>query len=121
MASYAKPDEFDPENEEWSAYVERMELFFEAHDVEDEKQVATLLSSVGASTYGLLRNLVQPLKPKDKDKQDSRHCVKPAQQLSKHIERCDWVNTNGVRPINFFNGSMLDLLAEQIHLPPLEI
>ena len=44
MASYAKPDEFDPENEEWSAYVERMELFFEAHDVEDEKQVATLLS-----------------------------------------------------------------------------
>ena len=66
MASYAKPDEFDPENEEWSAYVEQMELFFEAHDVEDEKQVATLLSSVGASTYGLLRNLVQPLKPKDK-------------------------------------------------------
>lgn len=40
--------------------------FFEAHDVGDEKQVATPLNSVGASTYGLLRNLVQPLKPKDK-------------------------------------------------------
>ena len=33
--------------------------------------------------------------------QDSRHRGKPAQQLSKHIERCDWVNTNGVRPIHF--------------------
>ena len=27
--------------------------------------------------------------------------LSPAQQLSKHIERCDWVNTNGVRPIIF--------------------
>ncbi|XP_076840966.1 uncharacterized protein LOC143485419 [Brachyhypopomus gauderio] len=66
MANFAKPDEFNPENEQWTAYVERMELFFEAHDVEDEKRVATLLSSVGASAYGLLRNLIQPLKPKDK-------------------------------------------------------
>lgn len=66
MANYAKPDEFNPENEQWTAYVERMELFFDAHDVDKDKQVATLLSSVGASTYGLLRNLVQPLKPRDK-------------------------------------------------------
>lgn len=66
MANFAKPDEFHPDNEQWTAYVERMELFFEAHDVDDAKQVATLLSSVGASTYGLLRNLVQPEKPKDK-------------------------------------------------------
>ncbi len=37
-----------------------------ANDVDDAKQVATLLSVMGASTYGLARNLVQPLKPKDK-------------------------------------------------------
>ena len=66
MTNFAKPDEFNPDNEQWTAYIERMELFFEAHDIEEEKQVATLLSSVGASTYGLLQNLVQPLKPKDK-------------------------------------------------------
>lgn len=66
MATFARPDEFRPEIEPWSAYVERMELFFVAHDVAADKQVATLLSTMGASAYGLLRNLVQPEKPKDK-------------------------------------------------------
>uniref|UniRef100_A0AAV2L3S7 Retrotransposon gag domain-containing protein n=1 Tax=Knipowitschia caucasica TaxID=637954 RepID=A0AAV2L3S7_KNICA len=61
-----RPDEFKPEHETRSAYVERMELLFEAHDVDDGKKVPVLLSSVGAATYGLLRNLVQPDKPKDK-------------------------------------------------------
>ena len=61
-----RPDEFKPEIETWSAYIERMELLFDAHDVDDEKKVPMLLSSVGAVTYGLLRNLVQPEKPKDK-------------------------------------------------------
>ncbi len=37
-----------------------------ANDVDDAKQVATLLIVMGASTYGLVWNLVQPLKPKDK-------------------------------------------------------
>lgn len=66
MTNFARPDEFKPENEPWSAYVERMELFFEAYGVEDDKKVPTLLSTMGASAYGLLRNLVQPDKPKDK-------------------------------------------------------
>ncbi|KAK9513169.1 hypothetical protein VZT92_026728 [Zoarces viviparus] len=66
MALFGRIDEFKPENEQWSAYIERMEQFFEANDVAEDKQVATLLSVMGAATYGLLRNLVQPRKPKDK-------------------------------------------------------
>lgn len=66
MAQIGRLDEYKPENESWSAYIERAELFMIANDVDDTKQVATLLSAVGASTYGLLRNLVQPAKPKDK-------------------------------------------------------
>ena len=62
MATFAGPGEFKPEVEPWSAYVERMELFFIAHGVAEEKQVATLLSSMGASAYGLFH----PVKPKDK-------------------------------------------------------
>ena len=61
-----RPDEFKPEVESWSAYVERMELLFEAHGVGDDKKVPVLLSSVGATTYGLVRNLVQPEKPREK-------------------------------------------------------
>ncbi len=37
-----------------------------ANDVDNAKQVATLRSVMRASTYGLVWNLVQPQKPKDK-------------------------------------------------------
>ncbi len=66
MAQIGRLDEYKPESESWSAYIERAELFMIANDVDEAKQVATLLSVMGASTYGLVRNLVQPLKPKDK-------------------------------------------------------
>lgn len=63
MVLFGRMDEFNPENELWSAYVEQ---FFEANEIAAGKHVATLLSVVGATTYGLLRNLVQPDKPRDK-------------------------------------------------------
>lgn len=66
MALFGRIDEFKPENEPWSAYIERLEQFFEANNIADERQVATLLCVMGATTYGLLRNLVQTNKPKDK-------------------------------------------------------
>ncbi|KAI7790217.1 hypothetical protein IRJ41_003016 [Triplophysa rosa] len=66
MAQIGRLDEYKPEDEAWSAYIERVELFMIANDVDDAKQVATLLIAVEASTYGLLRNLVQPAEPKDK-------------------------------------------------------
>lgn len=66
MALFGRTDEFKPGNEPWSAYIERPEQFSEANDTDEEKHVATLLSVMGATTYGLLRNSVQPNKPKDK-------------------------------------------------------
>lgn len=63
MALFGRMDEFNPENEPWSAYVEQ---FFKTYEIAAEKHVATLLSVVGATKYGLLRNLVQPDKPRDK-------------------------------------------------------
>lgn len=59
-----------PKAESWSAYIERLEQFFKANDISEGKQVATLLSVMGATTYSLLRNLVQPEKPKDKSYKD---------------------------------------------------
>uniref|UniRef100_A0A674N658 Uncharacterized protein n=1 Tax=Takifugu rubripes TaxID=31033 RepID=A0A674N658_TAKRU len=57
---------FKVEKEPWKAYVEQLEQFLEANDVAEGKKVATLLSVMGATMYGLLRNLVQPNKLKDK-------------------------------------------------------
>ena len=63
---YGKLAEFRPEEEEFSAYCERVELFFAVNDVPGEKQVPLFLNCIGATTYSLLRNLVAPDNPKDK-------------------------------------------------------
>ena len=53
------------EEEPISAYLERAELFFLAHGVAAEKQVATLFSTIGSKPYGFLRSLAAPKAPKD--------------------------------------------------------
>ena len=49
------------------AYTEWLQQYFAANDVDSaNKQCAILLSSCGADTYQVIRNLVAPLKPSDK-------------------------------------------------------
>ena len=58
--------EFSGVAEEWPPYIERMEFYFAANDVEDEgKKRAILLSCCGSATYSLIRNLVAPGKPSE--------------------------------------------------------
>lgn len=57
-------------------YLERVELFFIANDVEEAKQVATLLSVIGGKTYALLSDLFAPNKP----------ALKTLKQLKKTLE-----------------------------------
>ena len=40
--------------------IERLDQFFEANEITQEKEVATLLSVMGTATYGTLTNVVQP-------------------------------------------------------------
>lgn len=54
MAFVGKIEEFDSANEDWESYIERVELYCTANDVEEEKKVPTLLSLMGAKTYDLL-------------------------------------------------------------------
>ena len=69
-ALLGKIEQFDPEQEEWPQYVERLEQFFEANDITGEASVAkrraTLLSVIGPVPYKLLRSLLSPAKPTDK-------------------------------------------------------
>ena len=56
------------EGEDWPTYIERLEQFFTANDVNTaEKKVATLLTVVGANTYALIKDLVAPNKPAMKE------------------------------------------------------
>lgn len=63
-------DHFDPEQEQWPQYVERLEQFFEANEITGEgkaaKRRATFLSVMGPVPYQLLRSLLSPEKPREK-------------------------------------------------------
>ena len=67
MATHGSIGEFKNAQEDWRSYVERLQQYFVANDVESaEKQRAILLSAVGGATYQLIRNLLAPAKPTDK-------------------------------------------------------
>ena len=91
MALIGKIEEFHEGKEEWSQYVERLDLYFKANDItnEDKKQ-ATLLTVIGPSSYKLLRNLMSPAKLATKsyselvDKMNEHHNPIP----SEIVQRC---------------------------------
>ena len=66
MTTIDKLSEFLPEKETIAADLERLELFFAANRVAENKQVPALLTAIGGETYALLRNLLAPEKPSTK-------------------------------------------------------
>ena len=72
---YAPFQEFQSD-ESITAYLERLEMYFLANDVEEEKKVPLLLSHIGAKTYGLLRSLAAPSAPKEKTFKDLEKILK---------------------------------------------
>ena len=57
---------FDPSQDDWGEYVERLQHYFTANDIDSEdKRRAILLNAVGSSTYRLIRTLVSPDKVTD--------------------------------------------------------
>ena len=65
MTAIGKIESFYDE-ENWETYVERVEQFFSANDIDDDHKVPTLLSLIGGKTYTLLRDLLAPEKPASK-------------------------------------------------------
>ncbi|XP_033733598.1 uncharacterized protein K02A2.6-like [Pecten maximus] len=59
-------DTFDESIERWEAYKERLDQYFIANTIKEEKQVPALLSLIGGRTYGLLRDLTAPDLPATK-------------------------------------------------------
>ena len=62
MANYSlghiEPFDFE---DDWHSYTERVQQFFVANKITDEKQmVATFLTIMGAKCCNLLRNLIVP-------------------------------------------------------------
>ena len=66
MTTIWKIESFDDTKENWETYMERVEQFFLASDIDDDHKVPTLLSLIGGKTYTLQRDLLAPEKPATK-------------------------------------------------------
>ena len=62
-------DEFQMGRDDFDCHVERLEQYFVANVIPEDKQVATFLTAIGGPTYELLKCLVMPAAPKDKPSQ----------------------------------------------------
>jgi len=80
MTSFGRIEEFSPEKETISNYLERVEIFFQANSTADEKKVPVFLSIAGGNIYALLCSLLLPAKPQEKS------FAKLAAELKKHFE-----------------------------------
>ena len=69
MATHGTVGEFNSTREDWVSYTERLVQYFVANSISEEgdKRRAILLSSCGGATHQLIRNLVAPDKPTDKN------------------------------------------------------
>ena len=66
MAAIGRLDEFQVGKDDFDCYMDRMEQYFIANAIAEEKRVAVFLTAIGGPAYELLRNLVSPDAPKDK-------------------------------------------------------
>ena len=62
VTQYGQLQEFKPDSDSIKSYLERVSLYFAANDVADGKRVPASLSSIGASTYAVLSDLLAPAK-----------------------------------------------------------
>ena len=66
--AFGKVSAFNPSQDEWPLYVERLGHVFVANGITEEpKKRAIFLSVIGASNYKLLSSLVAPAKPGEKE------------------------------------------------------
>ena len=58
--THGRVGEFDPNLEDWTSYTERLQQYFTANDVAEDKQRAVLLSGCGVATYCLIKEPDSP-------------------------------------------------------------
>ena len=69
-------EEFRPDLEHITTYLERMELYFIANDIADAKKAAVLLTCIGGKTYRIVKSLLAPNLPISKSFPDLKETLK---------------------------------------------
>ena len=64
MASYfGRMEVFNPKEEEWLTYIERLQMFFVVNNVPEYMKAASLLNLMGGKMYASLKSSTNPTKP----------------------------------------------------------
>ena len=58
--------EFNPEQQDVASYLEKVELFFEANNIAEEKKVVVFLAAIGQKSYEILRQHSAPKLPRER-------------------------------------------------------
>ena len=67
MAVFGTVDSFDIKCEHFDEYLERVEQYFIANGIDDDKKKTVIfITAIGKETYGVLRSLLAPAKPSTK-------------------------------------------------------
>ena len=107
MAVHGTLSPFDKSTESWTSYSERLDFYFEAHDIDAaDKQRSILLSVCGAETFETLKNLIAPAKLKETSYNDivaamKKHLNPPSSKLKYRHELFTTVRKAG-EPISTF-------------------
>lgn len=68
---YTAKLDFKMGTDDWEEFMERIELYYEANDIEnEEKKRAILLTQIDAETYSIVRKVCAPQKPKETSLKD---------------------------------------------------
>ena len=67
MTTHVCIEEYQPENEDIEAYLERVDLYSQAAGTKPADKVPLFLTIIGQKNYMLLRDTLAPTKPKDKE------------------------------------------------------
>lgn len=67
MALIGQVSVFDPEEESWTEYKERLEHYFLENDITEAAKKSVSIAVVEAKTYKLLTNLCKPQQPVELD------------------------------------------------------
>ena len=71
MSAFGNISAYDASVESWDQYAERLQQFFVANEITDaDRQRAIFLTVIGPETYALLRNLLSPETPVNKNLSD---------------------------------------------------
>ena len=59
-------EQFDPANHEWSVYYNRLQVFFTANEIDDDRKVPVFLALLGHKAYSTVQDLCMPDLPSTK-------------------------------------------------------